>query len=247
VARWAAGVPVHLNTPVQRIAWDGPGGVALATPAGTLRADQVLVTVPTSVLARGDIAFAPALPAAHRDAIAAVPLGGANKVALRFDQDVFGTGMAHMTSRAHAPEGMAFQLLPFGRPLAIGYLGGRYAERMEAEGPGAMVARAREILADAFGSRVHRAVSAWAVTQWSGDPFSRGAYSIALPGYAHRRRVLPEPVGGRLRFAGEACDLAHFGTVNAAYVSGRRAAAHALDVPVPADAAHDGDPQHHHA
>lgn len=232
IARWAADVPVHLNTPVTAIDWQRADRVRLTTPDGDLTADHAIVTVPTSVLARGGIRFRPALPERYEAAIANMPLGGANKIALAFDRDVFGTGMAHMTSKPHAPEGMTFQLTPFDRPLAIGYLGGRYADSMEAAGPAAMAERALDILADAFGTGIRRHVTGSAATGWSRDPCSRGGYSIAMPGRAHLRHELGRPVAPRLRFAGEACELQSYGTVNAAYASGRRAAAAALGLPI---------------
>lgn len=228
VAAWGRDVPVARGTPVTALDWRAADHVRLATPAGDLRARQVIVTVPTSVLAAGGIAFTPDLPPAHAEALAAVPLGGANKVAIRFDRDVFGTGMCHMTSQPHAPEGMSFQLRPFGRDLAIGYLGGRYAAEMEAAGPEAMAARALDILSDAFGGTVRRHVAGWATTGWSLDPLSRGGYSIALPGEAAKRPVLTAPIGDRVRLAGEACSLDAFGTANGAHASGEAAAAAAL-------------------
>jgi monoamine oxidase len=231
IARWAADVPVHLNTPVSAIDWQSADRVRLITPHGELTANHAIVTLPTSVLARGDIRFDPVLPGRYQDAIAAMPLGGANKIALAFDGDVFGTGMCHMTSKPHAPEGMTFQLTPFGRPLAIGYLGGRHADAMEAEGPAAMAEHALEILSAAFGTGIRRRVRAWAATGWSYDPYSRGGYSIAMPGRAHLRHELARPIAPRLRLAGEACELQSYGTVNAAYASGRRAAAAALGLP----------------
>jgi len=232
IARWAADVPVHLNTPVTAIDWRRADRVRLTTPDGDLTADHAIVTVPTSVLASGTIAFRPALPAHTTTAIGNMPLGGANKVALAFDRDVFESGMCHMTSKPHAPEGMTFQIMPFDRPLAIGYIGGRYADRMETEGPRAMAERALEILADAFGSGIRRHVTGWATTAWRGDPYSGGGYSIAVPGRAHLRHDLGRPVAPRLRLAGEACDVQSYGTVNAAHASGRRAAAAALGLPV---------------
>jgi monoamine oxidase len=231
ISRWAADVPVHLNAPVSAIDWQRADRVRLRTPNGELTAEHAIVTVPTSVLARGAIRFDPVLPGRYQDAIAALPLGGATKIALAFDRDVFGSGMCHMTSKPHAPEGMTFQLSPFDRPLAIGYLGGRYADSMEAEGPAAMAERALDILADAFGTGIRRRVTGWSATAWSRDPYSRGGYSIAMPGRAHLRHELARPIAPRLRLAGEACEIHSYGTVNAAYASGRRAAAAALGLP----------------
>jgi monoamine oxidase len=51
-----------------------------------------------------------------------------------------------------------------------------------------------------------------------------GAASVAVPGGQSARRVLMEPLAGRLWFAGEAVHERLFGTVGGAWDSGERAA-----------------------
>ena len=60
IRRWGGDVPVTLGTP-SRIRWDGPG-VEVETDVGPIRAEEVIVTVSTGVLAFEDIAFTPDLP-----------------------------------------------------------------------------------------------------------------------------------------------------------------------------------------
>ena len=55
-----------------------------------------------------------------------------------------------------------------------------------------------------------------------------GGFSVATPGQDDARRVLMEPLGGRLWFAGEAMHPTHWGTVQGAWDSGVRAAEAAL-------------------
>jgi Flavin containing amine oxidoreductase len=52
--------------------------------------------------------------------------------------------------------------------------------------------------------------------------------SAAAPGAADARRILAEPIGGRLWLAGEAVHETQWGTVNGAWDSGQRAAEAAL-------------------
>jgi monoamine oxidase len=229
LTRRAAGVPVALSMPALRIDWSGPG-VVVATPRGDLRARATIVTVSTSALAAGRIAFTPALPLPAREALAAVPLGEANKVIVGFARNPFASERAWVLHFAHAShEAIRFQIRPFGQPLAIGYLGGRFAAEIEAAGADAMADFALERLVAAFGAAIRRDVAGVVTTGWCGDPDIRGGYSCALPGKAHLRPVLAEPVGERLLFAGEACSLEAFGTVHGAWASGE-AAAHALAV-----------------
>jgi monoamine oxidase len=224
LARRAAGVPVELTTPASRIDWSGPG-VVVETPRGDLHARAAIVTISTSALAAGRIAFTPALPLRAREAIAAVPLGEADKVIVGFHRTPFESERAWVLHFAHAShEAIRFQIRPFGQPLAIGYLGGRFAAEIEAAGAAAMADFALERLVAAFGSDIRKDVARVVTTGWCGDPDIRGGYSCALPGKAHLRPLLAEPVGERLLLAGEACSLEAFGTVHGAWNSGEAAA-----------------------
>ncbi|GAA4783136.1 flavin monoamine oxidase family protein [Microbacterium gilvum] len=71
----------------------------------------------------------------------------------------------------------------------------------------------------------------WLRSQWSTDPYARGAASVVLAGATPQlREALAQPVEGRLFFAGEATDLDRPGTVLGAEDSGDRAARELLDV-----------------
>ena len=74
------GLDIRLNTPVQRIRWNGPDG---RVEVDGLTARACIVTVSTGVLYSGAVRFEPDLPAATQEAIAALPMGLAIKVALR--------------------------------------------------------------------------------------------------------------------------------------------------------------------
>src|SRR5262245_32022413 len=88
IAAHAAGVPVALGAPVQRIDHSGRR-LRVETAHGSITADAVIVTVPTDVLAQEGLRFSPALP--HKiDAAAALPLGLADKLFLSLaDADEF--------------------------------------------------------------------------------------------------------------------------------------------------------------
>ena len=80
-----------------------------------------------------------------------------------------------------------------------------------------------------FGSEFVGKIRRTLTTAWATDPWAQGSYSAALPGCAHMREWLNEPVGGRIFLAGEACSIHHFGTVYGAWRSGVKAAERALD------------------
>ncbi len=230
VARYGAGLPVSLATPVERVVWGGKG-VALETPNGTVRARCAVITVSTGILAARDIAFDPPLPLRKREAILATPMGLLDKIALAFTP---GTLDAEPGTRLLVREDdgtlLYYLLRPFGTEMAIAFTGGGAAWTLEAEGGAAAIDRALDGLGLAFGSHTERGFDRGLATSWGEDDWTLGAYAHSLPGRAHLRPRLAEPVDDRLFFAGEACALAYAATVAGAYHTGVRAARAALAV-----------------
>ncbi|MBS7555268.1 FAD-dependent oxidoreductase [Ancylobacter dichloromethanicus] len=234
-ARAAPELAVVTGCPVSTIDWSGQG-VSLATARGTLRARLAIVAVPTPVIARGGLAFAPLLPPDLAEAFEALPLGAAEKVAFLFDRDVFGVEPTSyidtLDRRDPARKPVNFVLNPFGAPMAIGQLGGDNAARLVQAGPAAMRDFALAALKDAFGADIERHIAGVATTGWVADPLIGGGYSCALPGLAHVRarltRTLTEPVGERILFAGEAASPHAYSTAHGAHQTGLAAADTAL-------------------
>ena len=204
IHRWGADVPVSLSTPVRRIRWDGPG-VEVETQKGTIRAQAVIVTVSTGVLAFEDIAFTPALPDRHQEAIFDLPMGLLTKVPVRIEGTRLGLSpFDDLLVERNARHDLYFLAFPFDTDLMVGFVGGDFAWELEAAGREAAVDFVTDRLVDMFGSDTRRAVSHGAMTNWGAERHVRGAYAAARPGKAHAREVLSDPVGERIWFAGEA-------------------------------------------
>lgn len=223
----AEGLPVELETPVSRIDHRGHA-ILLETPRGSVTAQRVIVTVPTSIIAAEILRFDPPLP----DKVAAaagLPLGVDDKLFIALDEAVArihpdGFLVGSTTRR----ETMNYQVRPLGRPVIYTFFGGRFAAAMEREGEAAMFAFAADELANILGGDIRQHIAPLAATAWLQDPWSRGSYSYALPGHADDRAVLAAPVDGRLFFAGEATSPNFFSTAHGAYMSGLAAADAAL-------------------
>lgn len=204
VAHWGRDVPVTLGCPVRRIRWDGPG-VDVATDRGTIRAAAAIVTVSTGVLAFDGLRFAPQLPEGHQKAIFDLPMGLLTKVPIR----VSGTrlGMEPFTdvlAVGHARHDLYLLCFPFDLDLIVGFVGGDFAWELEAAGPAAAVDFVAGRLEALFGSDLRPHLGHGAMTNWSSEPFVRGAYAVAAPGAADARARLATSVGDRIWFAGEA-------------------------------------------
>jgi monoamine oxidase len=222
---YGGGLPIRLNCAVTLIDHAG-SSVALETTHGRLTAAVVILTVPTSLISSEAIAFRPALPE-KVSAAAGLPLGLADKLVMTTDApDLPQDG--HLIGNPRTTATGSYHLRPFGRPLIEGYFGGRLAHDLEAAGPGAFFEFARGELGQLFGSLLAARLRLLSETAWACDPWSRGAYSYALPGHSDARQMLAAPVDQRLFFAGEACSKHSFSTAHGAYLSGEVAAGQAI-------------------
>lgn len=225
VAQHGAGLDIRLNQPVSEIRWDGPG-VSVTTPAGTLRAQACIVTVPVGVLKAGAIRFTPALPARTRDALDGIGMGALTKIALKVEGDRFGISPGTSFLEAGSPKRlMNFDLFPEGKDLIVAFCGGDHARELSAAGPAATRDHLTTLLSSMIGSDIRKAVTGISFPAWWTDPFARGSYSVCLPGREAAREQLAEPIGGRLFIAGEATAGGGAMTVGGATLAGRAAAA----------------------
>jgi len=226
IARYGAELPVTCDTRVERIEHDGPD-LRVVTDRGTLSARAVIVTLPTTVIAEERVKFAPALPAKVA-AAAGLPLGIVNKLFLRLDEAgarrLAGETDRHLVGALDRVKTGSYQIQPHGWPMIAGFYGGTLSAELEHGGIEAFTAFAIDEIVGLFGTDIKAHVSPIVSSSWGLDPCARGSYSMALPGHADDRMTLSTPVDGRLFFAGEACSLAHFGTVHGAYLSGEEAA-----------------------
>lgn len=225
VAAYGAGLDIRLNHPVSEIRWDG-SDVAVTTPSGTLHASACIVTVPVGVLKAGAIRFTPELPARNRDALNGLGMGALTKIALRVEGDRFGVTPGASFLEAGSPgQLMNLDLFPDDKDIVIAYCGGDHARELSAAGTEAARAYVTELLTKMLGSNVRKAVTGISFPAWWTDPFSRGSYSVCLPGSETAREQLAEPIGGRILIAGEATAGGGAMTVGGATLAGRAAAA----------------------
>ncbi|MGV3633319.1 MAG: flavin monoamine oxidase family protein [Pseudorhodoplanes sp.] len=226
VMRHAAGLDIVLDCAVHRIDHGGRP-LRLETGKGAMTADAVIVTIPSTLIAREAIAFSPALPDKFA-AAAGLPLGHDDKLFLSLAQPDEFEADSRLFGRTDRARTGAYHMRPFGRPLIECYYGGSLAEDLERGGPQAFFDFAREELVNLLGSDFASRIAPVAGHSWGTDPFAGGAYSYAKPGYADCRAVLAAPVDGRLFFAGEACSPEDFSTAHGAYVTGLAAAEEVL-------------------
>jgi monoamine oxidase len=217
-------VPVELDAPVEGVDWDG-GEVVVRTPRGEIAAARALLTVSTGVLASGSIAFRPRLPEWKMRAIEALPMAHTLKVGVRFTKEVLGLpGPGAMTALSRSRPPLDIEIWPTGWKGVTCYFDGPPALEIDRSKEGEAEDLAIEALVELEGTALRSRVAATLRTRWSSDPFSRGAFSSALPGLGVPRADLAKPLEGKLYFAGEATSIQFGGDAHGAYLSGFDAA-----------------------
>lgn len=228
VERMAAGLDVHLSTPVTRIEHGG-AGVSVETAMGGFEGDRAVVTVPLGVLQGGTLAFNPPLGGARERALERLAMGTLEKVVFRFRERFWPDSVRWIT---HVSEDRSFpQWVDLSRhtgsPTLVAFYNPACAPRL-AETP----AEQRAGMALDVLGRMFRSVpdpEETLVTDWAGDRWTLGSYSyLPIGATAEDMRRLADPVSARLVLAGEATVPESYGTVHAAFGSGLRGAAHVL-------------------
>jgi polyamine oxidase len=225
----AAGLEVRLGTTVTRIEHDGVG-ISVVTDRGRFEGDRAIVTVPLGVLRAGGVTFDPPLDGAHARAVERLAMGTLEKLAFRFSERFWPDSVWEIT---HVAEDRAFPAwFDFSRHVgapSLVALYNPYSTPGMAEMPAEDRARAAlDALRRMFGSIPDPEETL--VTDWARDSRSLGSYSyVPLGASVDDMRLLGEPPSANLLLAGEATVPECYGTVQAAFCSGLRAATHALE------------------
>lgn len=227
VSRMGQNLPIKLNTPATHIDWSGDG-VAVETPAGTIRAKACIITVSPGVLSAGSIKFTPELPVWKQEAIGNMRMGLLAKVALQFDGERFGLANNHWLSYLVPNEMPAqacyFLTWPFGFDIMVGFVGGQFGWELSGAGPDAAIDFALGELVKMVGSDARKHFVKGTLTGWAENPWTYGAYAAAIPGSYGARAALARPIADRVFFAGEAVSEGYIQLCSGAYMSGESVA-----------------------
>lgn len=233
--RYAKGLPVRYETPVEAIDWSG-AGVRIATGKGSIHARSVIVTLSVGVLKSGAIRFTPELPAVNRDGLAGLGMGASTRAALSFGDERFGLQPnTNLRLRLSPRESFSFGCFPFGKNVVTAYFGGDHARAVSALGEPGAIAHLLDQFVSMVGEDARKHFRAGRLADWWNDPFARGGYSHVIAGHDGARDKLATPVARRIYFAGEATggsfgDAGAAITAGGAYVAGRAAARRAARV-----------------
>jgi monoamine oxidase len=227
-AQFAEGLDVRLSTRVTAIDMTDADRITVTTDQGPLTARAVIVTVPVSLLAAGEIAFTPELPTAYSQAFADLPFGVVDKVGVAFTSDIFGEVPANTIITSHQDQDtdqftMGLAKLA-GTPMMNVFVANDLARSLEADGDDAFNAHVKEFVTTTLGADAAAAIERTHITAWGKDPWTLGSYSAAKVGKEGARATLAEPLDNRLYFAGEAISTTSHSSLHGAYLTGQAAA-----------------------
>ncbi|UOQ52330.1 flavin monoamine oxidase family protein [Hymenobacter cellulosivorans] len=242
----AAGGVIQLATIVQTIQWQHGQVTVICDQNRHYQAPRLLLTLPLGVLQAapdmpGHVAFVPELPAAQRQAVAALGFGPVIKILLEFRTAFWAQESAEASHAmpeleflfSDAPVPTWWSQLPDPRPLLTGWLAGPAADQLRHAPDSEVLAQSLNSLAYLLGTSptfLRDQLVAQRVVNWGADPFARGAYAYATVASAAALQVLAVPVEETLFFAGEGLYSGPaMGTVEAAFSSGQQVARRLLE------------------
>jgi monoamine oxidase len=229
----AAGLDIRLERRVATLSW-GPEGVEVTTQGGeTFTGRSAISSLPHGVLASGAVTFDPALPESKVRAIERIATGAVAKVLLRFDERFWPRRMAQLICGT-GPVTLywATSFGTDGPPVLSAYATGPRAGALSEAGPG----KAPDVVLDDLervfpGARPRRWVRDVRFVDWLTDASACGGYTYLPPGAVGARAALGTADTGPLLWAGSATAWHPVAdTVEAAYLSGLRAARQAIAI-----------------
>lgn len=211
---------VELNQPVTSIDYSGER-ILVKTKDGSVHpCDRVIVTVPLTVLQKGDLNFLPTLPQEKTEAFARLGMGPGMKVFLRFRKKFFrglvvgGETCALYLDESVGKKGKDAVMLAF-------VMGDQAAAFSSLDSEEAVTGKLLEELDRMYEGEASTNFVDAEVIDWSKKPFIRGAYSYPKVGAGKEvRSIAARPVENRVFFAGEAMNTrGHPSTVHGAMES----------------------------
>jgi len=225
LAKLAAGLPLLTGTPVKTIEWWSRQRLEVDTAQGQFKTNAIIVTLSTNALAAGKVKFAPELPKRHLDALSKLKLGSRDHIALELPGNPLGLRADELVfEKSDNRQTAAILGNLSGTTLCTVDVGGSFGRELSGKGEAAMIDFALSWLGSLYGADMKNQVKRRHATRWNNEPWVLGATSSAAPGAQSARKILTEPLSGRIFLAGEATHETLWGTVAGAWESGERAA-----------------------
>ncbi len=227
------GLDVRLGFPVSTVRWAPDGVTVTAADGRALAARAAVTTLPVGVLASGAVEFVPRLPTNKQRSFAELVMGPVLKLLLHFREPFWPAWMANLgcgtgpvtiywPALDHDSDGKASPTPAVLTAYCTGPRAAHLSRLHEADALAVVLADLARLFPKVNPERLlldHRRID------WSTDPYARGGYTYARPGASGARGRLAAAETAALFWAGAGTTTSTIAdTVQAAYVSGMRAA-----------------------
>jgi polyamine oxidase len=227
----AQGLDTQLGRDVVAIDCSGSDVRVICRDGSEHRGSHAVVTVPLGVLKAEAIAFSPPLSAPRLRSIQALGFGAFEKVVLQFarrfwaDDETSADPFTGLLIRGEALCPYWIDLSAFtGVPTLAAHVAGPAQRALVNVGRAGVERHCLDALSRALGQAL-APCTVTTMSDWGGDPFSRGAYTRLRPGNVVSNIVdLAQVHADQVHFAGEATSTNRYGYADGAYDTGLRAA-----------------------
>jgi len=224
----AQNLDIRLGFKVDEIRWEQRSVSVRSVDGRQLCGRAAVCTLPIGVLKSDAVQFTPALPESKQSALAALEMGAVLKILLHFDLGFWPRKLA-LLACGSGPITLywpAFYGVSEAYPVLVAYATGPRAARLSGISDEEALAIVLADLHRLFPKvDVARHLVAHRRVDWTRDPFAGGGYSLVRPGGVGARDRLAAADTGALLWAGSGtCSHPIAETVEAAFLSGRRAA-----------------------
>jgi monoamine oxidase len=224
------GATIHTSCIVKEVHWKKGEVKIICADNEIFYGSKVIVTVPLGVLqaelnAEAAIAFTPSLYDYFR-AAKNIGYGTVTKILFQFNEPFWKDNIGFILSDENIP--VWWTQSPDDYPLLTGWLNGAQAKKLPNTDAASLLQESLQTLSNIFKIKVSslkQKLTAWHIEDWSKDRFALGGYSYDTLQTANAKKILNAPIEQTIFFAGEGLyEGEAFGTVEAAFVSGREAA-----------------------
>jgi monoamine oxidase len=205
------GAQLNLSAEVRHVEWSSRKVLVTTVNGNRIEGDQLIITLPLGVLQKRSVSFEPSLPANYVKAIDDIGFGTVTKFLFEFNTSFWQQvilakrkDLAFQFSDAEIPTWWSQSPLPF--PLLTGWQGGPsvVTKSRSKEDLFNRAIQSMSYLFDCSRNAIEKNIQTYAITNWTDDPFSYGAYAYATVESNKARKVMCNPILDTIYFAGEA-------------------------------------------
>jgi monoamine oxidase len=226
VGSFSHGLNILLDTKVDRVELkEGADRRLVHVGEQRFHPSWMLVSAPPNIMARGDIAFEPAIEPEQISAMNALKMGHYKKVYLKYTPGTFDEPFRRCTINQVIDDPTSFLIGAADQEgVVFCMLGGALSLRLEMEGEEATLLDMRKRLSEMIGPQIDAGFERGWVSKWERDPHARGPYPVVEPGQHQARERAGRPLSDRVLLIGASYDPRWAEYLPAAYYSGLAAA-----------------------